>query len=90
MNTRAVLLTRDEAIALFSQSAFALADTWTGSGSRLARHLAGVGGTAGLDPVTRERVRHHQRIVGLIIRAGYHDIITDEADGIAQHALVAV
>ena len=90
MNAGAMLLTRDEAIALFSESAFPLADTWTGNAHRLAQHLAGGGSTGGLDPLTRERVRHHQRIVGLIIRAGYDDIITDEADGIAQQALVAV
>jgi hypothetical protein len=89
MTTR-VLLTRDEAIGLFSESAFPLADTWTGTAHRLARHLVGVGSTAGLDPLTRERVRHHHRIVGLIIRAGYDDIIVDEADGILEQALVAV
>ena len=81
-----VLLTRDEAINLFTDSALAVADTWTGHPDHLTRVLHGHP-VAGLDPVTRERVRHHRAITRLVTNAGHHDIITDQTDGIISSTL---
>jgi len=80
-----VLLTRDEAIELFTHSALPLADTWTGHPDQLTRILHGHTVT-GMDPVTRERARHHRAITRLITGAGHHDIITDQTDGIIAWA----
>ena len=81
-----VLLTRDEAITLFTHSALEVADMWTGDPDHLTRVLHG-DTIAGLDPITRERARHHRGVTRLVTRAGHHDIITDETDGIISWAL---
>ena len=84
--TKEDLLTKDEAVALFAETAVLLADVIPGDALALERVLRGGRAPKGLNLEDRSLVGVHRSRVHHVLRAGHGGLLADEIAGVLSYA----